>query len=685
MRFLRSTTGRDPVHALWELDLTDPSSPVERCLIDPRDLEGVVDGDETPEERARRERARDSGSGVTTYATDVAGRLVALVVGGRLITLDTRSGSLVEHPQAAGAFDPRPSPDGSRVAYAAQGAVHVLDVPSGASGPGATRTVISEEGVRWGVAEFVAAEEMGRSRGFWWSGDGERLAVTRVDERDVDEWFITDPAQPWAPAKPHRYPAAGRVNADVRLAVLSVDGAHRVDVEWDRLTHPYLTRVSWDVDPDGDDRLVLQVQSRDQRSVVVLRADPARGTTVPIRQVGDDGHALELVAGSPAWCGRDLVTVEDVADHGRGGSRALLVAGEVVTPARLQVRGIVGSDDRSVTFTGSDRDPTSVHVWRWDRDRGLDRLTGAGPAVHGATVGSRLTVLTRVDRHRAVPHVTVVGAARPVDVEVVAEDPALELRVEWLTLTGRRLRAALLLPEGADGPLPVVLDPYGGPHAQRVLSSAAAMLSSQWLADQGFAVLVVDGRGTPGRGPAWERAVHGDLAGPVLADQLAALRAAARHDDRLDLDRVGIRGWSFGGYLAALAALRAPRVIRAAIVGAPVADWRLYDTHYTERYLGDPAEAREAYDASSLVDDAGRLTRTGRRRGQGPELLVIHGLSDDNVVAAHSLRLSGALLAEGWRHQFVPLPGITHMTPQPEVARRLQDLQVDFLRRTLHA
>jgi dipeptidyl-peptidase-4 len=233
----------------------------------------------------------------------------------------------------------------------------------------------------------------------------------------------------------------------------------------------------------------------------------------------------------------------------------------------------------------------------------------------------------------------------------------------------------VLLPTDHDGSsLPVLLDPYGGPHGGRVVQAHNAHLTSQWFADQGFAVVVVDGRGTPGRGAAWERAVHLDLATPVLEDQVDALRAAAEVHPELDLNRVAIRGWSFGGYLAALAVLRRPDVFHAAVAGAPVTEWRLYDTHYTERYLGDPTEQPDVYDASSLLPLADGLSRP---------LLLVHGLADDNVVAAHTLQLSSALLAAGAPHEVLPLVGITHMTSQEVVAEHLLLHQLDFLRRSL--
>jgi dipeptidyl-peptidase-4 len=257
-----------------------------------------------------------------------------------------------------------------------------------------------------------------------------------------------------------------------------------------------------------------------------------------------------------------------------------------------------------------------------------------------------------------------------------AEDPGLRPEPRMLLAGPTEIRTALLLPTGhrSGTSLPVLMDPYGGPHAQRVMSSRAAWLEAQWLADQGFAVLVVDGRGTPGRDPGWEREIKLDFAGPVLSDQVDALHAAAAVAPDLDLTRVGIRGWSFGGWLAALAVLRRPDVFHVGIAGAPVTDWALYDTFYTERYLGTPQEQPEVYRMNSLLDGASSLSRP---------LLLIHGLADDNVVAAHTLRLSQRLTEAGRPHSVLPLTGVTHMTPQETVAENLLLLQVEFLRRHL--
>jgi len=346
------------------------------------------------------------------------------------------------------------------------------------------------------------------------------------------------------------------------------------------------------------------------------------------------------------------------------------VDGAVVTPDDVQVRSIAHVDLDTVTFLGNPLDDATVqHLYRWD-GTSVEQLT-TEPGVHSVSGGNPLVV--RAARLDAPGAVTAVPGG--VALASLAERPLVTPNVRISHLGNRRIATAVLLPHDHDGsPLPVLLDPYGGPHAHRVLQSHNAFLSSQWFADQGFAVVVADGRGTPGRGHDWERSVHLDLATAPLDDQVEALHAAAAEHAELDLTRVAIRGWSFGGYLAALGVLRRPDVFHAAIAGAPVTEWRLYDTHYTERYLGDPLDDAAPYAATSLLPLAHQLTRP---------LLLVHGLADDNVVAAHTLQLSSALLAAGKPHEVLPLVGVSHMTPQEVVAENLLLHQLDFLRRSL--
>jgi dipeptidyl-peptidase-4 len=246
-------------------------------------------------------------------------------------------------------------------------------------------------------------------------------------------------------------------------------------------------------------------------------------------------------------------------------------------------------------------------------------------------------------------------------------------RVDIFAAGARGLRTGVLFPAGhvpGSRPLPVLMDPYGGPAAQRVLAARSRHYASQWFADQGFAVVVADGRGTPGRGPRWERTIQGDRTDVLLEDQIEALQEAARRHGDLDLSRVAIRGWSAGGTLAALAVLRRPDVFHAAAAGAPVTDFLLYSSHWQERFLGLPEENPEAYEHSSLIADAPGLRRP---------LLLIHGLADDNVYPVHTLKLSAALLAAGRPHSVLPLPGASHMMSSADTAAHLMMFQAQFL------
>jgi dipeptidyl-peptidase 4 len=260
--------------------------------------------------------------------------------------------------------------------------------------------------------------------------------------------------------------------------------------------------------------------------------------------------------------------------------------------------------------------------------------------------------------------------------ERVAEKPVIQGMPTFLSAGPKELRTAMFTPDGREPaePLPVLLDPYGGPHWGRVVRAQRPLLESQWLADQGFAVLVIDGRGTPFRGVAWDQAVHRSYVDVALEDQVEGLHATAERHGFLDLSRVAIRGWSYGGYLTLAALLRRPDVFHAGISGAPVTDMRLYDTHYTERYLGMPETDADAYGNADLVPDAPKL--------QG-QLLLIHGIADDNVYVAHSLRMTRALMEAGRPHSMIPLSGITHRPVDPAAAEAMLQIEVDFLHRAL--
>ncbi|MFI1096744.1 alpha/beta fold hydrolase [Streptomyces sp. NPDC020917] len=671
-----SADGGGGEHLLWVLDLTAGGDAVERVAADPVALLGGADEELPAAERARRERSREGSAGIVAFATDDAVATAAFALSGRLFVAGLAPGADAARELAVPGpvVDPRPSPDGRLVAYTAQGALRVVEAA------GAGDRAVAEpdgDGVTWGLAEFIAAEEMGRSRGYWWSPDSTALLAARVDETPVQRWWISEPAHPNRAPVEVAYPAAGTANADVSLSLFTLaDGARR-DVEWDRARYPYLAAVHW----SASGAPLLLVQTRDQREQRYLEVDPATGATSTLA-VEEDRIWLDLFPGSPVRTpAGELVRITD-----ENGARVLKVGEQTLTGPELHVRAVLDAGGPGVLVSASagaaagDPEIGEVHVYRVDAS-GAERVSQE-PGVHGAVRSGELTVLTSAVLDRPGSVTRVLRDGKPVaEVASHAETPSLTAHPRLLEAGERRIPTAVFLPSGyreSDGPLPVLLDPYGGPHGQRVYAAHNPHLVSQWFADQGFAVIVADGRGTPGRSPEWEKSIAGDFAGVSVEDQAEALEALSGMFP-LDLERVAIRGWSYGGYLAALAVLRRPDVFHAAVVGAPVTDLRLYDTHYTERYLGHPDEQPEVYDANAVV------TSEGLRDAAEPArpMMVIHGLADDNVLVAHSLRLSTALLAAGRPHEVLPLSGVTHMTPQEQVAENLLLLQVDFLKRSL--
>ncbi len=658
--FLRSRGGTDPDTCLWSVDLTTGK---ETCIVDPGDL--LEDAESLPpEERARRERLREVSAGVTDYATDRAGTIAVFALSGApyAARIDASTPSIALSAPGP-VIDPRPDPTGTWAAYVSDRALHLAPIDGG---PSHVLCASEGEDITWGLPDFIAAEEFDRVRGYWWLADGSGLLVERVDDSPVEQWWIADPAHPEMQARPHRYPAAGRDNAAVSLWLVPTSGADRVEIVWDHDALPYLARVAV---PESGWPLVTLL-SRDQQRQVILEVDPASGATRQVRQ-RTDPEWVELMPGVPTRA-PDGRIVEIVADRDADTYR-LVVDDIAVTPPGLQVESVVDAGDEDILILAAS-DPTypSLHRVAYDGDVTTvsdERTT----MIQGRRTGDILvTSTTRMDSTGTEVEVWR-GSERIGAIPSLAQTPVIRPRVHLMRGGEPALDIAVLFPSDhvrGSRRLPVIMSPYGGPHARLVVAAGLTYGTDQWLADQGYAVVVADGRGTPGRGPAWDRAVRGDLATPALEDQVAALEAVAgAYPDDIDTSRVGIRGWSFGGYLAALAVLRRPDVFHAAVAGAPVTEWRLYDTGYTERYLGLPQDDPDAYDRSSLLPLAADLSRP---------LLIIHGLADDNVVVAHTLQLSSALLAAGRPHSVLPLTGVTHMTPQEVVAENLLRAEVDF-------
>ncbi len=655
--FLRSASGSEPRALLWCHEAGE-----ERLLADPGD-----------------------SAGVAAYAADAEARLVAYVADGALWTVRTDGGPprrvLTAGPGPVG--DPRPAPDGGALAYLAGGSLRVVradgtdDRPLADpdTDPGADPSTDPGE-VSYGRADRIVTESLGRARGYWWSPDGAALLVARVDTSAMRRRHLADPTHPERPPTSHRYPAAGTPNPAVSLHVFGVAGGHvpvrlpaaDPDGGWGP-AFEYVIAADWThAGP------VVALQSRDQRTVWVLRIDPATGSAEPLHRITDEDW-VEVTPGTPLHTAAGVPVLPGV----RGDAHTVRI-GDVAAPDGLQVRQVLGAVGERVLFTASE-EPTETHVWCYDAGpagRGFERLTSE-PGVHTAVAGGDTLVLDSATPDGQT--VTVLRGGRPAGrLAVLAEQPSVPDRGVHLTLGPRDARGRLHLPswyEPGAARLPVLLCPYSGPGRQIVTRARGWWtVVAQWFAEQGFAVLAVDGRGTPGRGVAWRRGIRGDRLGPVLDDQVDALHDAAERCEALDLTRVGIRGWSYSGYLAAGAVLRRPDVFHAAVAGAPPTDRRLYNTYWEERYLGHPELHPEGYDRSSLLPHAERLSRP---------LMLVHGLADENVGPVHTFRLSAALLAAGRPHTLLPLPGVGHLVDREGTADTLLRIELDFLQRALSA
>ena len=572
-----------------------------------------------------------------------------------------------------------------------------------------------------GLAEFVAGEEMDRYDGFWWAPDSQHVLFESFDTADEPTWYISDPADPENPAAGRRYPRALTRNADVYLTVITLafDENDRyagitgnADVDWDREAYEYVAAVNW---RRGHDPLVLvqnRRQTRDQVLEVAVAADGAAlGATRVLEEHAND-QWIDLIHGTPAYTpdGRLVCPLNDMAAD----TNRLTVDGRPFTPAGWNVRAVLDVTDDDVlavvqrapeiatevprAWAGSDaasdaeslfggHDARSFDVVSMGYDGSVAPIT-TEPGQWTASRGARGIVVSGRDMRSARAQMRHILGEQSATISSTAAEPGFAPNVTFTRLGEHRLYTAIIAPSPSSpyahsDKLPVLMKPYGGPGFQQVVASQSFYWEGQWWADQGFLVVTADGRGTTGRGPAWDREIFGDMKDVTLADQIEAVNALPEAVSRLnadgrrpgvpvpDLDKVCMIGWSYGGFLSALAVLDAPNVFKAACAGAPPTDWTLYDTHYTERYLGlDP----DVYYRNGIVQDAPGLVRP---------LMLIHGFADDNVTIAHSLRLSQALMAAGRPHTFLPLTGITHMTNDETVAENLLTLQRDFLRDAL--
>jgi dipeptidyl-peptidase 4 len=669
----RRSPARSFVSDLYAFDVATGK---ERPLLDAQTLLGGQGEQLTTEERARRERMRVVTRGITSFTASRDGARLLVPLSGQMFVYERGSGKARALPAPGSVIDPALSPDGESVAFIVDSDLYVVRV-SGAPPRRLTRR--ASDAIENGVAEFVAQEEMDRTHGYWWSPDSKRIAYQQSDVSHVETLHIADATHPEQPATAFRYPRVGTPNAEVVLGVIAVDGGATTWVDWDRAQFPYLAAVSWQ--PNAP--LTLLVQNRAQTAEKLLAADPQSGRTRELLNESDAAWLnLDESELMPRFTPDGSAFLWSTERNGGWELELRQADGAFVrtlVPKELGYRSLAGFDERRMSaWVVASSDPRQRHVYRVPLDGSAPVPLTQGESSNDVRVNGATGVHVLVTRERGgAMHQRVRGADDAVVGELasVAESPAALPRPELISLSieGRQHYAAVLRPRSFQPGhrYPVLLSVYGGPHANMVSLDPNAYLLDQWYADGGFIVVRGDGRGTPGRGRDWERAIKRDLIGVALADQIAILQAVASERPELDLDRVGVTGWSFGGYFSAMAVLLRPDVFRAAVAGAPVTDWRNYDTHYTERYLGLLPENAASYDAGSALTHASQLSRP---------LLIVHGTTDDNVYFKHSLDLAQALFRADRPFELLPLAGFTHLVPDPVVRKALSHRVFDFFR-----
>lgn len=681
--FLRAPA-RAPVLSLYEFDVASGKT---RELLTPEQLLKGAEEKLSPAERAQRERKRISSRGFAFFEQSRDGGQILLTLSGRLYVV-RRSDNTVRELRTGDApvLNPHFSPDGQYVSFIRGGDLYVLEL----AGNKETRlTTSSDPRITNGLAEFVAQEEMGRHHGYWWSPDSHQLAFEQADNRGVETLRIADLSHPEREPEATAYPRPGKANAEVRLGVVSVTGGAVSWVQWDRKKFSYLAQVVWD---EGGP-LTLVVMTREQRDLEVLAAEPHGTSAVATRRlVAEHDEAwINLDQSLPKWLrdgsgflwSTEREGVRRLELHGADGrlTKVLRIADG---GAEAEYSSVLEIDNKAhLAYVAASAEPSEKHVFRVPLNGSAAARLSTTPGVHFATFSNDCHVYAMTSSTlEAMPtsaiHVIEGKKERVVgELPSVAENPPFVSRPEIVRVSAQDFRASIVRPRNFDPKrkYPVVVDVYGGPHANQVIRSQPHFLRRQWIADQGFIVVSADGRGTPGRGRTWERAIRGDFSAVTLEDQVAALKALGAKYPEMDLGRVGIFGWSFGGYMSALAVLRRPDVFHVGVAGAPVTDWMDYDTCYTERYLGMPEGNAEGYRKSSLLTSAESLSRP---------LLLIHGTSDDNVYFTHTLKLSEALFRAGKPFDLLPLSGFTHIVPDPLVQERLWTRIVDALAAALH-
>lgn len=671
--FLRSAGPRDAANSLWVVRSDAEGWAPERLLFE---ASSPLPGSTSDLAGSLRERTREQASGITRFTHDNWANRVVFELSGATWLCSSETGACRRLAGLEQVGMPYLSPDGTKLAVVSLAGVVVYALTDGEAAA-TLASIAAEENIELGSPDFIAAEELNRLNGLWWSPDSQQLLIEATDIQEVPRWTITNPALPSSPARRVPYPVAGGSNPHISLRLLNCGSASWTEIAWSHDEYPYLRDVVW----TAEGGLTVDLQTRDQKRVTTFSYDFAQERLVEPAAITDD-FWVEVSNGTRAHGpGGELCRVLD-----RENVRTLVIGDvEAKLPAGVGVVHFLARiADGCLVQVASHPTERAVLLVEWDGsvtplgDRGnITTAWGGGDTVVLQVRSLDMTTPTSYLINRgSMRSEETHGARTRTSISNASMYYEWEENIELVDIG--QISSALLLPswyQAGMKPLPVLIDSYGGPLVSRVLKDRGRYLAARWFAEQGFAVLTTDGVGAPGRSPDWERQLAGDFS-RALASQLTALDSALEETDSLDPSRVAIRGWSFGGYLAALAAIRAPERFRAAVAGAPVTDWMLYDTHYTERYLGlgDELEKR----AQDLALDRVLEAALAERGHAIPPLMLLHGLSDDNVFAAHSVRFSEALISAGVSHVALFPSSLTHVT-RGNIGARLMELESAFL------
>ncbi|GIU66959.1 S9 family peptidase [Candidatus Phycosocius spiralis] len=656
-------------------------------LIDSKAL--VPDeGELSDVEKARRERQRMAGSrGLISYDWDQKGQAILAPLGGDIyyVSLDTPQipRRLTQTPQFE--TDAQISPQGGYVSFIRDASLIVMNL---ANGQEKAVSPHGHEAITYGMAEFIAQEEMDRDTGYWWAPNDLKIVFAKVDETKVAIVQRLEIGASSTQIVDQRYPRAGAANAQVTLFIYDFKTDQSVPIDLGTDKDIYVARVDWSKDGGT---LYVQRQNRSQTRLDLLMVNPSTGQSKVILTESDPNWISLTHDFTPLMSGDFLWTSErtgwrHIERRSRDGSRV-----EVLTAGKWPVNQISGVDEASgrVFFMSNKDDSLEQRLYSAPLHKlgKVTEITSAGGAWSVSMAKNAKAFLGTYSDPATPPRLGLFDTNGRL-IRWIEENKLSPSHPWWPYLASRAgMRFGTLIGPSGD-PLnwsmhlpaqfdaskkwPVIVYVYGGPGVQVVQRNWGSN-TDQMQAARGYIVFRIDNRGTPNRGSSFERAISRKLGGPEIEDQLAGL-AFLKTQPFIDQDRIGVWGWSYGGYMTLRLATEAPDAYNAYASGAPVTDWALYDTHYTERYMGTPQGDAEAYARSSVLPNLKNVKRP---------LLILHGMADDNVTFDHSTAAFDRLQAAAIPFEAMVYPGQKHGIREKARAKHVQLTIMNFFDRTL--